>query len=536
VEQDFPSWVVAGICALVGVFSAAVSVIRLTHLGEALTFDLGNYEYYSGYAALHGYRGAAALPGQLETYLDPQLNVIYYLLISHLSPRKALEALAVLQSIPVTLLALFVWRVAHNRTGTRLLPAIAGLLAGVAAFYSPLFGIELGEASSDVLLGTLLFVAAALLYQILTAAAAGRALYGRAVIAGLLLGVVGELKFTEMSFGLALLAGFVVALLLSRARAGWTYRRCLALVAAAILPAVVAAVALYLPMAVMLSHRYDDPLFPYFNGLFHSPYLKRGNYNPGYAAKTPISLWRHFIRLVIGGHSKGNGLFGSPVESPLLFLGLVTTAVFLVIDLVKRDKPKAVFLEISLLVGFLLWAVVFGFYRYLAPLEMATAAVVITLVLLRHSYRSAALGVVAAAIAVCVVFTHAPTLGIRTAFAPSVFAVPPNAFRSTGGDGVVLAGGGPLGYLVPDMPASTLLVRAGGNLEQVASSAWWAHVAGIVDRSHRRWWVVASTLTKHVAVSADLRQIGFSGSSHSCRVVRTALINLRLCQLGEPAV
>ncbi len=56
----------------------------------------------------------------------------------------------------------------------------------------------------------------------------------------------------------------------------------------------------------------------------------------------------------------------------------------LVVDLIKRDKPKAIFLEISLLVGFLLWAVVLGFYRYLAPLEMAAAAVVVMLVALHR--------------------------------------------------------------------------------------------------------------------------------------------------------
>ncbi len=382
----------------------------------------------------------------------------------------------------------------------------------------------------------MLFAAAALLYGIVSARGTRRRPFAHAGLAGLLLGLASELKFTEAAFSVAILLGFGVALLLARDRAGWSFRRCVALGAAVAVPAVVVAAALYLPMGLMLWHRYHDPLFPFYNGLFHSSDLRPGDFSIG-AAKSPGAFWE-YLRGLLGGKNPLNGSYGVPERSPVLFFALVVVALMFVIDLFKRDRPQAIFLEISFLAGFVLWAVVLGFYRYLAPLEMAAAAVVVMLIALHRVPREALFVGVACAIALSPLYSVVPPLGTRGTFGPSYFELSPRAFQDLSGAGMVLASGGPLGFLTPDLPANAQVVRAGGQLELVMSKTWWRHVAFTVQHSHRTWWVVYASVFKPSpgkAVPEALRQLGFPGSYHSCHRVKNAVAYLQVCLVTPPS-
>lgn len=520
----FSGWrLTLGVSAGFVLVFGVLSLIRVHEIGKPITFDLGNYEYYSGFAELHGFRSAIALPGQLETYLDAQMNTLYYFLITYLSPRAAVSTLAVLQSLPVSLLAFCVFAVARSVTGTRVVPALAGLVAGGSAFVAPLHITEIGETSSDALLGVFLFGAAALLYRILMATDARRAQYVDAAVAGVLLGLAGELKATEAAFSASILIAFAVALLLARTRTAWTFRRCVLLCVTVLVPAVVVAVALYLPEAILLWHRYHDPIFPFMNGIFHSPDLLAKSFNPGYAANTPYSLWFHYTRLFIGGQGghNTNGVYLLPLRSPVLFFSLPVIAVMLIVDLVKRNKPEAIFIEIACLAGFLLWAVLYGFYRYLAPLEMAAGAVVILLVFLHRLHHPALLLTIAVALAVAIQFSDYAEIGAREAFGQSYFGVSAAEFANLNGDGIVMAGDGTLAFIVPDLPADTELVRVGGNLQEVMSNAWWVHVRSVVQQSQRPRWVLFYGGPKG-KLDAELTQIGFLTTLQSCHRVPSA--------------
>lgn len=521
-----------GAFVIAEVLAGGLSVVKAASGGQPETFDLGNYEYYSGFAQLHGFRSPVALPGLLQTYLDGQINTVYYLLITHLHARPAVAAIALLQSLAVSLLAVLVWKLARRLGGSPVAAAIAGLLAGAGAFLAPIYGIEVGETSSDSLLALPLFAAAALLYRSVTASPASRRAASRdAAIAGLLLGVAGALKFTTGPFIVAILIGFCLALLAGRRRSGRDLRRCLLL---AVLPAgvaLVAALALYLPTALLLWHRYRDPVFPYFNGIFHSPDLRPGNYRDGrWTARSPTSFLLHYSRLLVGGDNYHNGTSQWPVRSPVMFFGIAVATVGLVIELIRRRKPEALFLEFSLVGGFALSEAVFGIYRYLAPIEMAAPAVVISLVLLYRLRPALTVLAVAAGVAVGSIFALEPRLGSSQAFGPSYFAVPAGAFSDLKDAGVVMAGPGPLAYLVPYLPESTELVRAGGNLDGVMSNAWWSHVTHVVRERQLPWWVLFQTGTFH-KVPPALRLVGFSGTYGDCHEVITRMAHVTVCRL-----
>ncbi len=516
-----------------------LSALRVHEIGKPMTFDAGNYEYYSGYADLHGWASPIALPGQLETYLDAQLNVFYYLLISHSSAATTVYTIASLQSLACSAIAFFGFLVGRRISGSLPLSFFAGGVAGTSAFVAPLHIAELGETSSDVLLSVLIFCGAALLYRIIGLERAGAGAYVSAAVAGVLLGAAAEFKFTEGAFSVSVVLAFAVALLVARRRSGWRVRQLLLLLLAVVAPMLVVAAALYAPEAVFLSHRYGDPFFPLLNGIFKAPYLQAGNYNPGYAANTLASLWDHFIRLVAGGdigHNL-NGLYLEQVRSPALFFALVIVAVALVVDLFRRDKPEALFLEVAFLAGYLIWALLFGFYRYLAPAEMAAGGIVIILVFLHGLHRAVTLVVVAALLAIAVPFSIYAVVGGREGFGSSYFGISKAEFANLQGDGVIMAGDTPMAYVVPDLPQDIELVRTGINLTHVMNAAWWVHVTDVLRANPRRHWIMLyGGQTQHL--SAYLRLIGFPGGYSDCRVVPTAehvLENLKECQVTSPA-
>lgn len=537
-ERDLGRWTSLVVFIGYAVLALAFTAVRVHEIGKPIDYDVGNYEYYSGFGLLHGWRSAIALPGQLETYLDAQLNTVYYFLITHLTARLFVYSVAALQAIPVLLLAFFVFLVGRRSTGAVVWPLLAGLVAGCAAFLAPLHIVEMGETSSDVLLATFVYLGAALLYRIVRTTEWRRSWYWHAAGAGVLLGLAGELKFTQAAFSAAVAIAFPAALLVARRTTRWSYGRLALLTVAVVVPALAVAAALYVPEAIVLWQRYHDPFFPLMNGYFHSSYLLPGSFNPGYAANSLPSLWHHFTGLVIDGERRHNtsGIYLERLRSPLLFFSLIVVAVAFVVDLVRRTHADAVFVEISFLLGFLLWAVLFGFYRYLAPLEMASLAVIVLIVFMHDLYRPLVVVALAAFVALAVPLSIYATVGAREAFGTSYFGVRAGEFANLKGDGVVFAGKGSLAFLVPDLPADTELVRTGGNLGQVMSDAWWVHVRSVLAHNPRAHWVLFYG-SPTIYLSQALHQIGFGGF-HSCLVVHTAenrILVVHECQLDPPA-
>ncbi|MGH9170302.1 MAG: hypothetical protein ACRD0Z_05460 [Acidimicrobiales bacterium] len=516
-------------------FFAIASVAVVWHYGEPMSFDLQNYEFYSGYAALHGFGngGGAALPGQLQTYLDPQVNAIYYLLDTHTSGKVA-AAVAVMQSVSPALLSLLVF-FALARTATLRFAMTAGYLAGLAAFLAPLYTIELGQSSSDVLLSPLLFGGAALCFRVLAPAksvpapSVWRQLRDLA-LAGVLLGAAAEMKFTLGSLALGVLLGLWVGILVARRVAGWSARRCLALAVTPTVTAAVTATALYLPIGLLLWRRYRDPVFPYWNGVFHSPYLAPGNYrDPMRAAHSAAGAWQHFARLLFGGSTTPNGLFPSGVRSPILWSMLVIVLALLVYDIMRRKRPEALYLETAVVAGFVVWDVVFGGYRYLAPLEMGAVAILLVLLAPLRVPRWALLGATTVGLAVGSVFAVAtPVLG-DVGFGPSYFGVEAATFKPLAHAGVVIAGVEPLGYFVPYMPSSTQVVRGQSTLDSVMSSLWWTDVRASIRGSGKHWWVVFQDPAE---AREALRQAGLPVRYSDCRSTG-GVAPARLCRVDS---
>jgi len=144
------------------------SVTAVDNLGKPVTFDFGNYEYYSGFGALHGFPGADGTPRAVGDLPRRPAELDLLLLIIHLSPRRAVYSIAFCSRCAPPCWPYVCGGASRQRPGGGWRRSRRPCRRG-GAFLSPIFRVELGETSSDVLLRLLLFAAAALLYRIVSA-------------------------------------------------------------------------------------------------------------------------------------------------------------------------------------------------------------------------------------------------------------------------------------------------------------------------------------------------------------------------------
>jgi hypothetical protein len=506
-----------------------VSVLIALHEGKSITSDMTNYEFYSGYGLLHGFGTPYSLAGDLQTYTDASLNVVYYVLVAHTPPWFVTTAIALLQSLSLATVAVLVWRYSANRMG----PAgalAAGAIAGGAALVAPNYISELGSTMSDTVLTLGTVVAVALLYRVLQREQRSSSDVRDVILAAVVLGLTSGLKYTNAPYAVAVVFAFAAAVLFAPAGNRWTARQRLRVLGTLVAVILAVAVIINLPTEILLWRWYRDPIFPYMNGLFHSPYLLSGDWSDvRWVARSPLSLWQHTIRLIVGGAARHNGLSEEQVRSPALFVGLVITTVLFAVDLAKRRRAEAIFLELSVLLGFVLWAVAFGYYRYLAPLEMVIPAGSLVLIIghMQSPKRSARILLtgVAALLALSASVSRYQNWG-HSSLSGSYFDVRASEFASIRSTEVVIADGS-LGFVVPYLPNNHDIVRIGGNLLEVMSNKWWSMVTKQLRHHHSL--ALLFPAQKVDTLLGDMANLGVAVSVHSCRVVKTPFVHVGIC-------
>jgi len=238
--------------------------------GQDANWDLRNYHWYNAYAFLNGREGFDILPAQTPSFYNPIIDVPFYLLATHLPARLVgflLGTVQGLNGIFLFLLAYALLRLENplQRTITAIIIATAGLLGGGtlgevgATFYDNV--ISLG------IFGALLVVVTQM--ETLTASPAKTA-FRLAALGGFLMGCAAGLKQPALLYA----AGLGLALF--TLPTPWRRRFGIAFWFGM---GGLAGIALFSGYwMVHLALAYGDPLFPYFNNIFHSPFAELKSY------------------------------------------------------------------------------------------------------------------------------------------------------------------------------------------------------------------------------------------------------------------
>jgi len=408
-------------------------------------WDLLNYHHYNPWAWLHGRRGhdidAAVLPGG---YFNPLLHLPLYLAHQAFPPRLVGFLIGAVQGLNAILLY-WIARAALPGDATPLRTVLA---LGVALFGTIAAGNlgQIGASFGDNILSLFILGALAILA---TRAATPRP--GDALIAGLLLGLAAGLKPTmglyAPGLGLACLALaapiqrriVLGAILAIGALLGWAITGGF--------------------WAIDLWQSFGNPLFPFFNDVFKSPWAAIDPHkNLVYLPKTWVDAltlpWRYPLNPRLVGEIRFTDL-RIPILYSLAWIAFAAA-------LWHRSLPgltRGGKVVLTMLAGsFAGWLWMFAIYRYLITVELLAplGAVLLLCLLLR---RLPGLLMVGAGLLLLILLTLRVGSWGHVPWQPDRFGVVAPPITDPANTMVLLPGTEPTAFVIPYFPKEVRFVR-----------------------------------------------------------------------------
>ncbi len=469
-------WVSVGM--LVG--SIVVFALLSIAMGQDVNWDLRNYHFYNGYAAVTGTWSQNYLPAQLQSYLVPTLDMFVYLLISHLQPVQVGMVLGGIQGVNFWLVFQIAARLVRLRLQWLQWPIWLG--CAVIAMWSPTSHAELGNTMHDLTLSVFILGGLLLLIVYAKARDARFATLLPFLGAGLLFGVATGVKYTEAPYAVAAFVAFVVStdLVVALKRAGmFALGGALGIIGSA-------GYWMYAMYA-----RFGNPLFPEYNATFKSPYELPIDFanSPFYPHNMSERLFTPFYFTKVTTHPTLEVQFQN-IAFAVIYILLIVVALVQVARLVtgaagQRSSGDREYigmrarLVIFFVIGFIAWEQLFSNYRYLSPLELLAPVVVAILVtsLTRLEYlRALLLVTLLGAIGLSMYTANWGRLPWSSSYFPvQVPQVEGNAL-------VVMPSYQPIGYLVPYFPQTVQFVRIQSNYDGIATPTWTAEEHSVIAR------------------------------------------------------
>jgi hypothetical protein len=423
-------------------------------LGKDTSWDFRNYHWYIPYAYLNGRMGFDIAVAHLATYYNPLLDVPFYWIATHSPSWFALAALGAVQGanvVPLYLMARTILRVSEFRLSA----ATVALLGQTGALGLNLFGTHYYDnvMSVFVLMSLTIVVVR---YEVLRSGPLPRVAL-LAGGAGFLTGASVGLKLPEAPFAL----GFAAALL---AVGGSPKHQGTRLVAGGL-----GGVLGFLACAGFWMLRMDamtgNPLFPYFNQVFHSSWALAENYRD--LRFVPTQLWREILFPILFSidWSVADDI---PFRDMRVGLAYVSVIVALIVWAAgKRSKDPLVaphyagVLFAFAAASYVMWLRTFAIYRYILLLEMLAPLLIVAAVgLLPLGRRAQAITLAVLFTAVLVV--QQPDYFERAPLGDPYVSVALPKIAHPGDSMILMTGDDPLGFLAPSLPPQIPILRIDG--------------------------------------------------------------------------
>jgi hypothetical protein len=347
-------------------------------LGPDNYWDIRFYHLYAPWAYLHDRYLYDVAPAQVQGFLNPIADFLLYGLISsplNDTPRVVAFIMGAVHGLNAAFMLAIVWHVIRppGTTERAALQAVAFLIGASGGGFVSLTG----TSSND--LNSALFVVGALLGVLKAATPPNRRAAASAfAAAGLAAGLGIALKNTSAIFAPGL--GVVVLL------AAWRQRSLggLVLFGAAATAGFFAVAAHHM---LTLWRDFGNPVFPYMNQIFKSPYFEPEAIRDARFVTT--NLWE-LIRFPFAWTTADTYIVIEPLfrdwRAAMAYVAMVAgTLAFARHWLHRRHRPAKeagptrglalVFIFVA--ISYVTWAIGFGYYRYVVPLEMLTGVVIV---------------------------------------------------------------------------------------------------------------------------------------------------------------
>jgi hypothetical protein len=466
-------------------------------LGQSVNWDLLNYHLYDPHAFVTGRWRIDVAPAQLQSYFNPLLHLPYYLgfqYLDHVALAFLLGLVQGLSALPLYLLAMQVLPAVPERGGAAFVAVALGLLG-------PVFVSELGTMFGDTVLAPAILTSLLLVIRAPERESATWSLR----LAGALAGGATALKLPFAIYSPGLLLAWLVVAPDSDARVRGTIAFGIAWLAGSL--------ALGLFWALHLWHFYGNPLFPFFNDWFGSPWthpwdFKDRRFLPHGLAEAlvyPFVALRHPERVMERAFRD---------LRPALVYGLVLALPLLAwqVPRLRLPRPLAAVLTFAG-ATFAAWIAQFGIYRYLAVVEMLAPLALLGVLL--HWFgrrREAARGVLTA-----VVLTQLAVVVPDWGRMPFGILMPPRAAFAFAPDAMVLsAGGEPTAFVALAFPDTVPVVRVTSNFLRLGDDTRLADEARRKVAEHAGSFYVLAAASEIQTVLEDLAHFGVTTTTLAC--------------------
>jgi hypothetical protein len=443
--------------------AAAGSAWLSVRFGQDISWDLRNYHYYAGFAFLHKPLDYDFAPAQVQTFFNPLQHVLTYFLLTSLPSKAVAVILGGIQGLNFYL----IFQISRHLLWGRLpnwLCTLVSLGNAAAGFYGTANIIELGTTMGDNLYSILVLTAILLILRYLTPERYGYRRKPAALLAtGCLLGFAFALKLTAIMYVSAI--GFILTALLPLV--GVRIRAIVILYAGL----GVGFVAGYGFWGAHLYRQYKNPVYPYLNNIFHSPYYDLNNtmdarFKPRNRAET--FFYPFFFTVE-------NGLINEMPFREIRFALCYIAVIGIVLVLLYRpfrlarggiaghDLIGLVFLTAVFGISYFVWEALFSILRYLIVLEMLAPSflALAAAVFLRRSW--AVIGFSLAVNAAIVLAVIPTDFGRQQKFENDFLQIHVPLIPGIDRSLVLMAGDDPTGYIAAQFPSTTRFAKLYSN-------------------------------------------------------------------------
>jgi hypothetical protein len=513
--------------------SILVSGLLSVRAGKDLNWDIFNYHFYNGWASWTGHTWTNIAPAQLQSFFNPALDILQYLLIAHLQPRWVAFIVGAFQGVCVFLVFAIVRGV--GRLGRGAADTFISLVPATVALTGPLAASELGSTMGDLTLTVPVLLAVLAIVQAFNIDNSRQAAQ-KVIIAGACLGIATGIKYTVAIYAAAGASALLILPppTLSRSRT----LLCFCTVGTA--GFVIAGG----PWMLALDAHYGSPTLPFFNAWFRSPYMVPMNWaDRRYAFRDWSSLFAFPFSIIRTGAHHNQLPFRSVTLASAWCCVLASTVAGVIAhrasisrhsmsQKVARKLPLGEqWLILYFGLSYLVWANVFGAYRYFIPSEvLAPVIITVTICQFISSPAIRAFGVASAAV-VMVVFSSRVSWGRGSWGTPTYFDVglPPAA--KVNDALVVMTGRQPLSFVIPFFANGTRFVRVQSNFTGI-QSAKYTELLSQTLAEYRGPVALLTSLDSFAEAGAILRQYRLAISPGTCEQIRSVDdTQIMLCRL-----
>ena len=441
----------------IGLLGALAFAAYSVAIGQSVKWDLLNYHYYISYAFCQGRLDQDILAAQLQTYFDPALYIPFYLGTTLTNPVTLGFIIGLVQGLNLVLVYIIARRLLScppAGEGSYIICSLVSLGIAAIGTTAPLFLSETGTFAGDNLTSIPVLAGIALAFCMPKPQK-----WYIILIGGLLMGAATGLKLTNAMF---ILGMFICA--------WWYDRRLTNSIFNVVLFSCGCTLGLLLVYGwwgIYLWQEYGNPLFPFYNAIFQSPYYGLHNFKDiRFPPDNLAEALSYPFQWAVGQHPSAEVPFRD-LRFALISILIIPAAIIACLRSIRSRTMPLRANNLSMLAFFLscyiIWIAMFAIQRYAVVLELLTGLVIYLLLELIVS-SSKLRPLIFIPLILVMVLTTVPADWGRTSWGPSWFGVSVPAQLTATDEMFIMLTGEPYSYIIPSFPADSRFIRIEGNL------------------------------------------------------------------------